>query len=514
MNKLCIFCLLLMNFTAFSQQTKPALMPMPENINWQEGRFTVDTTFRVAITGKPNDRIYPNATRFLRRMTERTGLFIFEQGFVTPKDQNKQAPVLITVKRPGKLQLQEDESYQLTVGPKQVKISAETDLGAMRALETLAQMLSSDQQGYYFPAATITDAPRFAWRGLMLDAGRHFMPVDVVKRNLDGMAATKLNVLHWHLVDDQGFRVESKVYPKLQQLGSDGQYYTQVQIKDIVAYADDRGIRVVPEFDVPGHATAMIAAYPKLASDKNRKYGIERYFGIFDPTLDPTQDYTYQFLDSLFGEMATLFPDPYFHIGGDENNGKQWDQSADIQAYMKKNNIKNNRELQAAFNTRLLPILKKHGKIMMGWDEILQPGISKDIVIQSWRGKESLYQAAKDGYQGILSNGYYIDLVEPTDQLYLNDPIPAGADLTDAQKKKILGGEATMWSEHVTPETVDSRIWPRTAAIAERFWSLGSVNNVADMYDRMEQDQPVPGRSGANAHQEQRHVDASPGQRV
>lgn len=487
MKRLCVFCfLLLITATAFSQQTKPALMPMPEKINWQDGKFRVDTTFRVAVSGNAHERIYPNATRFLRRITKRTGIFIYDQGFVTPENNNPNAPILITVNRPGEVKLHEDESYQLNISEQQVKIIAETDLGAIHALETLAQMLSADTAGYYFPAATITDVPRFAWRGLMLDVARHFMPVNVVKRNLDGMSATKLNVLHWHLSDDQGFRVASKVYPKLHELGSDGQYYTQEQIKEIVDYADERGIRVVPEFDVPGHASAMITAYPRLASDKGGDYKIERYFGIFDPTLNPTQEYTYQFLDSLFGEMAALFPDEYFHIGGDENSGKQWDESEEIQAYMKKNNIKDNHELQTAFNKRLLTILQKHGKKMMGWDEILQPGIPKDIVIQSWRGKESLYQAAKEGYQGVLSNGYYIDLVEPASKHYLNDPIPADVNLTEDQREKILGGEATMWSEHVTPETVDSRIWPRTAAIAERFWSPGSVNDVKDMYDRLE----------------------------
>ena len=480
------FVLLLSANLAFGQKATYDLMPMPKEMTQKEGKFIVDSTFRVAVTGNPDKRLYPNASRLVRRLSERTGIFLDKQGYVTKKDNNTSASLLITVKKPGKLGVHEDESYQLVIDSKQVKINASTDLGAIHGIETLLQLLSVDSQGYYFPAMEINDAPRFDWRGLMLDAGRHFMPVEVVERNLDGMAATKLNVLHWHLSENQGFRVESKIYPKLQELGSDGQYYTQEQIKDIVDYADERGIRVVPEFDVPGHATAMIVAYPQLASTDKKDYSLDRYWGIMDPTLNPTKDETYQFLDSLFGEMTALFPDQYFHIGGDENNGKEWDQNPEIQAYMKAHQIKNNEELQTAFNKRLMPMLKKYGKKMMGWDEILQPGAPKDIIIQSWRGKESLYQAAKDGYQGILSNGYYIDLMEPTDKHYLNDPIPADADLTDAQKKLILGGEATMWSEHVTPETVDSRIWPRTAAIAERFWSPREVNDVQDMYKRLD----------------------------
>lgn len=487
MKKFVVLCfVLLVVHTAFSQQKEYPLMPMPKELIEKEGKFRLDSTFKVSVRGDTDQRIYPNATRLLRRISERTGIFLHDQGFVKPEDKNPNVSVLIMVRRPGEVKLHEDESYQLLINEKQVRINAETDLGAIHGIETLAQLLSADREGYYFPAIEIKDDPRFGWRGLMIDVARHFMPMNVIKRNIDGMSATKLNVLHLHLSDNQGFRVESKVYPKLHELGSDGVYFTQEQIKEIVAYAGERGIRVVPEFDVPGHATAMIVAYPQLGS-LGEEDEIERYWGIFDPVLDPTKEYTYEFLDKLFGEMVGLFPDEYFHIGGDENTGKHWEQNPEIQAYMEENNIKDSHELQTEFNKRLLPILKKHGKKMMGWDEILQPGVPKDIVIQSWRGKESLYEAAREGYQGVLSNGYYIDLIQPTSFHYQNDPVPADADLTEAQKELILGGEATMWSEHVTPETVDSRIWPRTAAIAERYWSPDSVNDVQDMYDRLDE---------------------------
>ena len=192
------------------------------------------------------------------------------------------------------------------------------------------------------------------------------------------------------------------------------------------------------------------------------------------------------FLDSLFTEMAHLFPDEYFHIGGDENTGKDWERNPEIKAYMQKKGMTTYRELETEFISRLLPILKKNGKKMMGWDEILRPGVPHDIMIQSWRGTESLVEAAKNGYTSLLSTGYYIDLIQPTDYHYLVDPVPANTDLTPAQQKLIVGGEATMWTELVTPETVDSRIWPRTAAIAERFWSASSVRDVDDMYRRLD----------------------------
>src|SRR5688572_19062028 len=318
----------------------------------------------------------------------------------------------------------------------------------------------------------------------MIDIARHYQPPEVLKRNLDAMAAVKLNVFHWHLTEDQGFRVESKKFPKLHLMGSDGQYYTQDQVREIIAYAAERGIRVIPEFDIPGHATSWLVGHPELGSAPG-PYKIERGAGIFEPALDPTREQTYKFLDGFLGEMAALFPDAYMHIGGDENEGKQWDRNPQIQAFMKEKGIKDNHALQAYFNVRVLKILQKHKKKMIGWDEILQPELPRDVVIHSWRGTAALAEAAKRGYDGILSNGYYIDLIFPASQHYKADPLPADSTLTPEEAKHVLGGEATMWAEWVSPETIDSRIWPRTAAIAERLWSPRSIVDVADMYRRL-----------------------------
>lgn len=483
---ICLMLALFCSAALFAQEKnmQPELMPMPAKIEFQPGKFSLMDSFRIAITGNADARLYAGATRALRRLAGRTGLF-FPQDFLRPAAKVEAPGLLIQCERPGQVKFGEDESYTLTIAPAQILLTAKTDLGALRGLETILQLLAVDEQGYYFPSIKIEDVPRFPWRGLMIDAARHFMPVDVVKRNLDGMAAVKLNVLHWHLSDDQGFRVESKVWPKLHELGADGFYYTQAQIREVIAYAAERGIRVIPEFDVPGHATSWIAAYPELGSAPG-PYRIERQWGVFDPVLNPTQEFTYKFLDKLFGEMAALFADDYFHIGGDEVEGKHWAANREIQAFMKQKNIPDHHALQAYFNNRVLKILTKHGKIMIGWDEILHETMPKNIVIQSWRGREAMVKAAQAGYQSILSNGYYIDLIQPTDFHYLNDPLPADLSLTEEQKKKILGGETTMWAEYVSPETVDSRIWPRTAAIAERFWSPPHVNNVDDMYRRLE----------------------------
>ncbi len=459
------------------------LMPVPSDLSVKDGRFRVDAPLTVGGRSAPGHRAFKAAARFMARLAGRTGLFL-EQDFLASHSVAGSPAIFYEFERLGKLEPHEDESYTLRVGPDKVALSAQTDIGIIRGFETLLQLLAADEGGYYFPCVEIRDRPRFTWRGLLIDSGRHFHPVDVIKRNLDGMAALKMNVLHWHLTEDQGFRVESKVFPRLHELGSDGMFYTQAQIRDVIAYAADRGIRVMPEFDVPGHSTSWFVAYPEFASAPG-PYAIERRFGVAEPVFNPANERIYPFFDKFFGEMAALFPDPYLHIGGDEVEGRHWDANPEIQAFKKKHGLADNHALQAYFNMRLLKILTRHGKRMVGWDEIFQPGLPTDIVIHSWRGTEALVEAARKGYQGILSNGYYIDLCQPAETHYLNDPIPPGSPLDEAQKKLVLGGEATMWSELVTPETIDSRIWPRTAAIAERLWSLPSVRDVEDMYRRL-----------------------------
>ncbi len=472
------------SFLLAADAMKLNLMPMPAQVSLQNGQFRLDSTFTIAVAGQADPRLYHGATRMLRRLSGRTGLF-FAQDLVSPASTNRSAKLLITCKRAGQVRLGESEAYQLRISTERINLEAETDLGILRGLETLLQLLAAEPNGYYFPQLIINDAPRFPWRGLLIDVCRHFLPMDVIKRNLDAMAAVKLNVLHLHLTEDQGFRIESKVYPKLHQMGSDGFYFTQEQIREIIAYAEARGIRVIPEFDMPGHVTSWLVGHPELATLPG-PYSIERKYGVMDPAFDPTKESTYQFLDKFLGEMAKLFPDEYLHIGGDENNGKHWEQSPTIAKFKTTNGLKDNHDLQTYFNKRLLQILTQHGKKMVGWDEILQPGMPTNIIIQSWRGQEALVKSAQQGYSSILSNGYYIDLMQPTDFHYVNDPIAENSPLTDEQKKKILGGEATMWSELVTPENVDSRIWPRTAAIAERFWSPARVKDVRDMYRRLD----------------------------
>lgn len=465
-----------------------SLLPRPAHVAPADGRLAVTADFSVALTGSVDARLHSALTRALRRWEERTG-FTFARKptaeFVLSSDPTR-ASLIISCDAPAPAlpTLGEDESYSLDVTPSQAALRAPTSTGALRGLETFLQLLQRDATGWFVSTVSIHDQPRFPWRGLMLDVCRHWQPMEVIKRNLDGMALVKLNVLHFHLTEDQGFRIESKTHPRLHELGSDGRYFTQDEIREIIAYAADRGIRVVPEFDMPGHATSWLVAYPELGSAPG-PYVIERKWGIFDPVLDPTNEQVYTVLADFLGEMAALFPDPFLHIGGDENNGKHWSANPRIQNFIRENNLHDNEGLHAYFNRRIRDILQQHGKKLVGWDEILHPDIPKDAVIHSWRGPEGLAAAARAGHPTILSNGYYIDLCYPAVDHYLNDPLPASNNLTPDEQARILGGEATMWAEWVTPETIDSRIWPRTAAIAERLWSPREVNDVPDMYRRL-----------------------------
>ncbi|MGQ9801051.1 MAG: beta-N-acetylhexosaminidase [Candidatus Saccharicenans sp.] len=461
----------------------PALMPLPARVELSGEKFRIDEKFYAGGKDRPGSRAFKAVARFMTRLAGRTGIFL-EQDFLADQTPAPSTSLFYQYERKGRLIPNEDESYRLEIKPGRIELQAPTDLGIVHGLETLLQLLSADARGYYFPCGLIQDQPRFTWRGLLIDSCRHFMPLEMVKRNLLAMAAVKLNVLHWHLSEDQGFRVESKTFPRLHQLGSDGFYYTQEQIKEVIELASDLGIRVMPEFDLPGHSTSWFVGYPEYASAPG-PYRIERGFGVFHPVFNPANPATYSFFNKFFREMAALFPDPYIHIGGDEVEAIHWKNNPEIQAFMKKHRLADNHALQAYFNKEILKILTRYNKKMVGWDEIYQPGLPRDIVIQSWRGTQALVDGARQGYQGILSNGYYIDLCETAERHYLNDPIPLDSLLSEAEKKLILGGEATMWAELVTAETVDSRIWPRTAAIAERLWSPPEVRDVNDMYRRL-----------------------------
>lgn len=481
--QLATFCFVAFANILLQAQTPVSLslMPLPAHVSRGNGSLKIDANFTVALEGYKEARLESARKRFIDTLSRETGIPYHEEA-----TQSEPTLVIKTDRASDPVQhLGENESYHLEVSATHATITAANPLGAMHGLQTFLQLVTISPEGFVAPAVTIDDEPRFPWRGLMIDAGRHFQPIDVIKRNLDGMEAVKLNVFHWHLSEDQGFRAESKVYPLLTGKGSNGLFYTQAQMREIVEYARNRGIRVIPEFDMPCHTTSWFVGYPELASGKG-PYHIQTKWGIFDPAMDPSRETTFAFLNRFIGEMTTIFPDAYFHIGGDECDGKEWDANQRIQAFMREHHFEDNAALQSYFTGRVQKIVAAHHRIAVGWDEVLQPDTPKDVVIQSWRGPKGLAAAAQQGNRAILSNGYYIDLNEPASQHYLVDPLGgASASLNPEEQKRILGGEAAMWSEFTTSEIIDSRIWPRTAAIAERFWSPQDVRDVNSMYDRL-----------------------------
>jgi hexosaminidase len=505
-------CLVLFALTSIPlfPQAQPPLMPWPATVSIQPGAVPIDTNFTVSIAGAgaTDSRIVTLIPRIFARLSRQTGIPLLPH-VVKPGDTATLSLVVEQKDHRPPQRLGDEERYSLEAANGHIRLSADAPLGIIRGVETFLQLVrqntsppagSPSSPGFSVPDVTVRDEPRFAWRGLSLDVSRHFIPAEGVERTLDGMAAVKLNVLHWHLSDDQGFRVESKKYPRLQQYGSDGMFYTQAEIRALIAYARDRGIRIVPEFDMPGHAASWLPGYPSLGTHAG-PYEIVRGAGIFGSLIDPTKESTYRFLDNFIGEMAKLFPDEYFHIGGDEVNPKEWNDTPRIAAFMRKRHLDDGAALQTYFNQRLVKIVTKHHKHMEGWDEVLTPGLPKTVIIQSWRGQESLWQAAREGYQGLLSAGYYLDLMQPASEHYAVDPMklppetlarlqkenkPIPPPLTPEQQKFILGGEAAMWEELATAENLDAKLWPRLAAIAERFWSPESTTDIGSMYSRLE----------------------------
>ncbi|AOM41202.1 beta-N-acetylhexosaminidase [Xenorhabdus hominickii] len=573
------------------------LMPWPQQVSVQQGRlYNIDRKLNIIVTG---DEMQDAISRWRKRIEAQTGWIL-----PPPEYSISSVPTIrisIAKKTAPIPQPNNDESYQLVINSHGVTLKSATRFGAMRGVETLLQLLQNDHKGTYLPLVNITDNPRFSWRGVILDSARHFLPVEVIKRQLDGMAAAKMNVFHWHLTDDQGWRFASDHYPKLQQRASDGLFYSKAQMQDVVAYASSLGIRVVPEIDLPGHASAIAVAYPELISTYGN-YEMQRQWGVHKPTLDPSNPQVHQFVDTLIGEITEIFPDPYIHIGGDEVDASQWQASKKIQIFMQEKGLKDSHALHAWFNQELETILEKHGRKMVGWDEIYHPALPKSIVIQSWQGQDSLGKTADEGYQGILSTGFYLDQPQSAAYHYRNEVLPQTLNIDDNVKAdetaqswsftmprlkgnpvtgsftliqdnngkwrgfidfagksrravnsivwrgetvkftvdswmgettpvvnlnqqqktasgyillgnvrypvtgeklattpagnqpvvpanhhqhNILGAEAALWSENVTAEVLDIKLWPRTFAIAERLWSAKDVTNEKHMYQRL-----------------------------
>ncbi|HYI08872.1 MAG TPA: beta-N-acetylhexosaminidase [Thermoanaerobaculia bacterium] len=372
-----------------------------------------------------------------------------------------------------------EEAYRLTVMREGVTIEASSPAGALYATETLLQLAELEAGHIRIRCAIVEDAPRFRWRGFLLDSVRHWMPLDVIRRTLDAMATVKLNVFHWHLTDDQAFRVESRAFPRLHQMSSGGRYYSHDDVRQVLTYAGERGIRVVPELDVPGHATSWVAAYPHLGCT-DVPVTPERKFGIFHTFLNPARESTYDFLRMFFAEMAQLFPDDFVHIGGDEVSGRSWLDSEEIRGFMATIGATSASDLQRHFADRVRSILGDLGKQVIAWEEASDAG---GITAEVYRSQEPVARVAATGRPVVVSYGYYLDLMRGALEHYRHDPL-LGVD--DRHAPEVIGGEACMWSEFVTEENVHFRTWPRLAAVAERLWSPRETCDESSLHSRLD----------------------------
>ena len=425
---LMMYLLLGVTYSANSQQhtdTGLSLMPMPAKVELLEGNTKLAAILKVYAAKEQVSYL-----QALMNSSQLSSQFSHVEWV-----DKTQAQLVISVNHLADAipRLNVDESYQLVIKNNQVKLNSESQFGMLHGLTTLSQLLFSAEVPYQLTNIKVDDKPSYPWRGLLFDGVRHFLPISAVKRTLRGLASAKLNVFHWHLTDDQGWRIELSSYPKLHQHASDGLYYTQQQIKEVVAYAAKLGIRVVPEFDVPGHASAIVLAYPELGSGTTLSQ-MERHWGVFKPLLDPSNAKVYQFIDEVTAELSTLFPDQYLHIGGDEVNASDWEENEKIQRYMADNKINSSEDLHAYFNQKVAHILAKHDKKMMGWDEVLHPSLPKNTLVQSWRGHHSLTAIREAGYNGLLSSGFYIDQPQWSSYHYRNQLTPIKKATINAQQ--------------------------------------------------------------------------------
>ncbi|MCX7863592.1 MAG: beta-N-acetylhexosaminidase [Novosphingobium sp.] len=483
-----------------------ALMPMPVSIERSEGALRLDGPIAPRVEGCAHAMVPDGVARFSRDLVLLAG---------EPKTASP-LPLAIRclVSDRKLLSLEAREGYRLLVDPSGLSIEADGETGVLRALATLRQLVGRDGQGAVIPAVRIADSPRFAWRGLMLDPARHFISVETIKRQIDAMELAKLNVLHLHLSDNEGFRVESRRFPRLTTVASHGRYYTQEEIRDLVRYAGLRGVRIVPEFDIPGHSMALLTAYPELAvAPIDPKDPLAKQ----KSALNPASEKTYRFLEKLLGEMAALFPDKAFHIGGDEVSDVAWHDSAEVEAFKTKHGLKSKIEIEARFHERVRAILARHGKITIGWDEIAESPLPDDVIVQVWRSSNPVFTATAQGNRVIVSAGFYlnnlqtaefhygIDLLDPMAYSTMSEQVLAALrrnpvtaaqvsdglvarpmpPLTERQKALVIGGEAPLWGEMVNDELVDGRLWPRALALAERFWSPDREDTARTMADRL-----------------------------
>lgn len=527
MKKLLFLLLLCIIPEVYAQKPAISIIPQPVEIQQNDGAFMISGSSAVTYNSPEGSKA---ASLFVSRLNTASGINLSAK-------EGSNGTIQFNINKPVNTSIG-NEGYTLQSTPQGIIISANTAAGLFYGLQTLLQLLPPQIESagqvkadWNIPCVKITDFPRFGWRGLMLDVSRNFFTKEEVKRYLDQMAEYKLNTFHWHLTDDNGWRVEIKSLPKLTEVGAwrvprfgqfgqraepkpgeaatVGGFYTQNDIKEIIAYAQERNITIIPEIDVPGHSMAAIAAYPELSctKDPNTKvnpgssfsewYGDGTFKMLLDNTLNPSDEKVYAFLDKVFTELAALFPNPYIHVGGDECYKGFWTKDPGCQALMKKMNMTHPEELQSYFMKRLETILKTKGKKLIGWDEILEGGLAPEATVMSWRGIKGGIEAAKQGHYVVMTptTFAYLDYqqgeqsIEPPiyaslrlNKCYSFEPVPEGTDA-----KYILGGQGNLWTEQiVTLHHAEYMTWPRGWALAEDYWSPKAAKDWNNFIARVE----------------------------
>lgn len=507
-----LFFLSLVAFSAWSQQVN--IIPEPASVKIKKGTFTITRNTHFSIMGSDME----NATDFLNWYLK--NYF----GFQLKKTTQPGDPDVITLNYE-RINNSIPGAYHLNIGNYNISIGSDNEQGFFYAVQTLIQLFPTEKTDTIIvPQLTIIDSPRFAYRGLHLDVGRHFMPVDFIKKYIDYIALHKMNYFHWHLTEDQGWRIEIKKYPKLTEVGAwrngtitgrspgtgndnikYGGFYTQKQIRDIVDYAQKRYITIIPEIEMPGHASAAIAAYPELScfpneSTKHHKGSawsgdttgkqVQQTWGVFEDVFCPSE-YTFNFLQNVLDEVMALFPSPYIHIGGDECPKESWKRSAFCQQLIKEKGLKDEHGLQSYFIQRIEQYVNSKGRKIIGWDEILEGGLAPNALVMSWRGEQGGIDAAKQNHDVVMTPTSYVyfdysqsqneDSVTiggyiPLEKVYNYEPIPAV--LTKEEAKYILGAQANVWTEYMSnARKLEYMIFPRLSALSEVLWSPKEKRN-------------------------------------
>ncbi len=518
-----ILCLLVSNIFFTSAAQDISVIPEPVTVTKSPGMFTLRAETPIVISVDS-----PQMRHLSRYLADKLHTATWVYAEIQTSNAAADSSIKLTLSSDGTPN--QEEGYVLSVSPKSVEIKARTTHGLFYGIQTLLQLLPPaitlddptlvpGNTKWTIPSVRIEDYPRYSYRGMHLDVARHFFPVEFIKKYLDLMAMQKMNRFHWHLTEDQGWRIEIMQYPKLTEVGAwrdstlighygsekfdnirYGGYYTQEEIKEIVQYANDRYITVIPEIEMPGHSSAALEAYPSLGCEPNKEYKVQSTWGVFDDIYCPSEE-TFTFLENVLIEVMDLFPSEYIHIGGDEAPKTAWENSKLAQEVIKREGLKDEHELQSYFITRIEKFLNSKGRQIIGWDEILEGGLAPNATVMSWRGVEGGIAAAQQGHNVIMTptSHVYLDYyqadpkTEPLaiggfttlEKVYSYEPTPD--TLTEEESKYILGAQGNVWTEYMhTGSKVEYMAFPRAAALAEVVWSPKEKRNWFSFWGRLQ----------------------------